>query len=454
VTSILEKFKPLLALGFLAVLSAIISSLSQVGFVWGLMFFLIGMYLTIVNKNKNGEAHIFAAYIMGAEVFFRMSWSGLPWEFGKYAVVFLLLAGLIFDPKKRSLPYSIVLYFLLMLVTVPLTFEFYSDFTLARKRVIFNLLGPFTLMVSTLYFYQLKMTIPEFTKLSRAIIYGVFSMAILVLVNVGDYSTVEFTFGSNFDASGGFSGNQVATAFGLAMTVLGVNMVLKNKVFYYAWIDMSLFILFTFQAFMTFSRGGLMGGVLGILAGAFVFYFSNISQFISFMKKNLLKLVIAAFAGAGAFMVADDISGGNLYARYFNVREDGSKLKEDYSTGRGAITKGDFMLFSSSDYVGVGPGVSVNARPLRRYEAAHVEYTRMFAEHGLLGIISIIIMFLLPLKQFFRLIQSPSNELVFISYMVLSLLTMTHAAMRLGMVGFFYGMAFIVISNNFKKKEE
>lgn len=427
-----------IAIGFM------VSKISTVGFLWGAFIFGLGMYLTVKNKNRNGEAHLFAAYIMGAEVFFRMTWAGLPWDFAKYGIIFLLAVGLIFDNKKRQIPYLIILYILLMLPAIYLTFDYFEDLRMVKTSIFFNLLGHLVLMISTLYFYQMKFTMKDFINLSRAIVYGVLTMSILVLTNVGDYSSIQFTFGSNASASGGFSGNQVATAFGLGVLIISINLILKNRLFTYLVIDIGLVILFIFQGFMTFSRGGMMGAGLALLAAAFIYYFSNINKFILFFKKNIFLLLIGILLGVITFNEVDKITGGNLSVRYFNVDAEGFQKKEDYSTGRGEISKGDIKLFYESDFYGVGVGVSSKER--ERSDAAHVEYSRLLAEHGILGLASMIIMFYLPLKQFLKLLSRPENQIILVSFILISLLTMTHAATRLGMTGFFYGMAFIILT--------
>lgn len=449
-----ENQKILGTLIFLAILSLLISKVGKIGLVWGGLVFLAGIYLTVKNKNRNGEGHLFAAYIMAGEVFFRMTWAGLPWEFAKYAMVTLLILAMVFDNRKRQLPILLIVYFTIMLTSIPLTIGYYDDPVTIRKTTIFNMFGPFSLVIAALYFYQLKMTMKEFEKLSRWIVYGVFSMSVLVLFNVGDYASVDYGFSSNSDSSGGFSGNQISTGFGLGVTVLGLNLILKNRLFAYVWLDAGLLVLFVFQGLMTFSRGGMMGGIIALLIGALFFYFANIGRLILFFRKNVYKLLFAILIGAGAFMYANEITGGNLYARYFNVREDGSQLKQDYSTGRGDIVGGDIELFVSSGFIGVGPGVSRKERPTYKNYAAHVEYSRMLAEHGILGLVSLLIMFLVPLKQFFKLFHRHENQIIFVSFMALSMLTMTHAAMRLGMVGFFYGMAFLIIVQQTKSKDK
>jgi len=415
---------------------------------------LFGMYYIYRNKNANGEAHFLAGYIMGAEVYFRMTSSGLPWDFARYAMIPMLILGLVLEDRNREKPWIILLYFLLMLPAIYLTVDYYmeTDFSEIRKRITFNLFGPLLLTVSTFYFYKREFSLKEFETLSRWIIYPIVMTSAYIFLNVGDYTAVEFTYSSNATSSGGFSGNQVSIVFGLGILILGINILLGNKVFYSSLIDVGLIVLFTFQGLMTFSRGGLLTGILALSFGAFVYYFSSIERFLLFLKVNLLKFVLAGVLGVSAFMYTNEMTGGFLYARYFNVKEDGYKVKDDVTTGRGDISVGDLELFIDRDYVGVGAGVSMKERPVMRDFAAHIEFTRMLAEHGLLGLISLLIMILFPFLHFFKVLIKGETLFIFTSLMTVSLISMTHAAMRLTMIGLLYGMAFIYISYHTEKK--
>jgi len=421
----------------------------------GLFVFGLGMYLIYKNKNINGEAHFFSAYIMGAEVFFRMTASGLPWEFTRYAIVALLGFGLVMETRDREKPWFMLLYFVLMLPSIYLTMDYYSteDFDRIRKTISFNLFGPFLLTLSMFYFYKRKFTLVEFEKFSRWMVYPIIMTSAYIFLNVGDYSTVEFTYSSNAQSSGGFSGNQVSIVFGLGILIVGLNILLGNKLFYSSLIDTGLVIIFIFQGLMTFSRGGLLGSVLALSFGAFLYYFSNIQRFLVFIKMYLLKLILAGIIGTSAFIYTDEMTGGFLYARYFNVKEDGYKVKDDVTTGRGDISVGDIKLFTDRDYVGVGVGVSSKERSVMKDFAAHIEFTRMLAEHGLLGVISLLILILFPFVHFIKIFQHGETLFIFTTFMALSLLSMTHSAMRLGMIGFLYAAAFIYISYQKENKD-
>jgi len=80
----------LLHLGF-AVLLYFFRSLSSVLLIGILSYFT---FITIQNENRNNEALMAAAYIAGAEVFFRMTGGMIFYETGKYGVIFFLILTL------------------------------------------------------------------------------------------------------------------------------------------------------------------------------------------------------------------------------------------------------------------------------------------------------------------------------------------------------------------------
>lgn len=454
IVNILKKYQVLFAVCASLSLGYITSNSSflKVGYALGIGMWVLGLFFVYVNRNKNGEAHLFSGFLMASEVYYRMIWSGLPWEFSKYAIISLLSLALIVEHNNRPRPWSIVMYFLLMLPAVYTAFDYFSDmgeiFTETRKRVTFNLFGPLILALSTFYFYKRRFTLDEFTLFSRWLIYAMIMMSICVYFRVGDYTAIQYTYSSNIYSSGGFSGNQVSLAFGFAVLIIGMNIIIGNKIIFHTLVDVLLLVIFIFQGLMTFSRGGLMGGILALGLSAIVFYFSNLEKFIAFLKVHFIKLVLAVAIGTAAFSYTNELTGGYLYARYFNIANDGYAVKDDITTGRGSIGSGDFDLFVSSDFTGVGPGVSMYERNTMRGFAPHIEFTRMLAEHGGLGLISLIIMLLLPFRFFMNIFSNSNNKIIFTALVLFSLISMTHAAMRLAMIPFVYGMAFVYIVNN------
>src|SRR5690606_8155601 len=99
----------------------------------GFLFFWV-----VAKSNKNDEALIAAAYVVGAEVFFRMTKGLIFYESGKYFVILFLLIGLLYKgTSRRSIPYWIYLFLLvpgILVSAINLSHE--VD---VRKAVAFNL---------------------------------------------------------------------------------------------------------------------------------------------------------------------------------------------------------------------------------------------------------------------------------------------------------------------------
>jgi len=88
-------------------------------------------------------------------------------------------------------------------------------------------------------------------------------------------------------------------------------------------------------------------------------------------------------------------------------------------------------LWLNNVITGVGCGSGRYIRDLDRVGvAAHVELSRLLAEHGLLGLIFALLFFiLLPLKSW-QTNEDSGSRIILISLMAIAILTTFHAAMR------------------------
>lgn len=439
-----EKLRPLGSLLIITIIGLATVSVNKIALFVGLGLLIGGLIHTIRKHNANGEAHLYALMIAGAEVYFRMSSVGLPWEFGKYAAIILLLTGLIIEKRKQPWPVIFLLYPVLFLPSI-FILDF-GDFDVARKSILFNLSGQMVLFVSVLYFYGRKINETDFIKLSRWIIYGVFIMSVYIFIKVPDYAAIQYTANSITDASGGFSGNQVSTVFGLGMVVLGINLLRKVTLFSYRIVDIALFLLFTFQGMITMSRGGIISALLSITFGIIIFQLTSGKQVKRFFSVNPVKLIFIGIVLIIGFFITNYITQGVLTQRYFNVDEMGQSREKDYTTGRGAIATADFSIFMENPVTGVGPGQAMSERYLYtgRDEAAHIEFSRLLSEHGILGMIALIIILIFPIVRYFKLKDGFSRFFLTV-FVLYALLTMSHAALRLAIPGLMYGLAFITI---------
>ena len=63
---------------------------------YGYSIFIFGTIFILKSSNKNNEALLVAAYVVGSEVFLRMTGGNPLYEISKYGVLFFLLLGMYF----------------------------------------------------------------------------------------------------------------------------------------------------------------------------------------------------------------------------------------------------------------------------------------------------------------------------------------------------------------------
>lgn len=435
--------RPLLILLLFAMIGAVTASAGKIALLVGLGAFAIGMYKTVRTRNREGTAHLYAGFIVGAEVYFRMTFCGLPWEFGKIAVMILLLTGMLVERQRRPMPVVFLMYALLLLpgVFVP----HWTDMAAFKKEFMFTFFGQVVLVIAAFYFYKRKLDIEQLFRFMRWIMLGVVMTSVLVFLKTPDYTSIHFGSGSNFASSGGFGPNQVAAVLGLGVVLMAIALLLRRPLFVYRFLDMLILFALTVQGFFTFSRGGLMSAGLALLFAVVAAYAASPRKAMLLLKITPMKLVLLSVLIIIAFVQTNNVTGGALGKRYFNVDEYGHRIKQDYSTKRLDIVSDDIKTFKRNILTGVGIG---GGRAYREAEtgisAAHVEFSRMLAEHGILGLLALVLMFAFPAYLFFTT-KHVLNRFLLVAFTGYGLLTMSHNALRLALPSFLYGMGFIVI---------
>ena len=179
--------------------------------------------------------------------------------------------------------------------------------------------------------------------------------------------------------------------------------------------------------------------MIAITLSTLVYYFSN-SQKIEIIFKSLLILVVTIVTWSAIV----DITKGVISQRYgISEGPQGEKTKLDL-TGRLQIYEIDMQIFKDKLISGAGPGQGYRLRYIYGYGkqvAAHTEFSRMLAEHGMFGLMSLICLIGIPFKQFFQT-SSKDSKAIKILFVTLALLTMLHTAMRISMPCFAFGLLF------------
>ncbi len=408
---------------------------------------LMGALLKLFGGNLQQKKNIIAltvTYLSAFEVLARMTQTSpfIPYELGKYLTFFLLAFGVLISNSRH------VTGWLLLLLLLPALFFDLSGEVENYKVIIFNILGPINVALAVIFFTNYYTSTETLQQLLRLIAYPLLAVLTFTYIKTPSYDEVEFRLGANFETSGGFGSNQVSTVLGLGLLILFVFWFNRWKFSNNRVLDGILLFGFGLQGLLTFSRGGMIGGILSIALLLILLNRSSQKD-----KKKYAIPIIGKYAVLGLILIgstlflADSITGGLLSQRYQGETAgtlSGSKEKtlNTLTSNRYDILLGDLELWSDHPLLGVGAGASRYMRSTADGIAAHVEFSRLLAEHGILGLL----FFLILLGQFFRrkkfspspLIRSIQTVLFFIA-----IYTTFHAATRTFVTPLLIGLSLI-----------
>ena len=404
--------------------------------------FLFSIYDIIIKKNKKEEAFLWACYFVGAEVFFRMTKSTISYEFGKYSVIVVLVIGILVKSGKQRFSLSYFIYLFLLLLGI--VFTDVPDGESIRKAIAFNLTGPVVLFISAFYFFKRKITRNTLLEGMVYIILPIFSMISYMYFRTPDLKEIVFRGSANFETSGGFGPNQVATIIGVGAFILILFLFLNKKISGFLFLDAVLLVYFIYRGLLTFSRGGILTGAIAFFVFIGFMFFHNVK----IIKLILKYFIVGTVALIGVWLYTSNITGGMLDNRYTGKNSKGEQ-KEDITSGRLDIINTQFDNFYESPWFGIGVGNGKYERQLSGdgvTAASHNEVTRLVEEHGFLGVIILFILIFVPILHFFK--SSNYQRAFLISFYVFWFLTINHSAMRIAFPGFMYGLSLINITRD------
>jgi hypothetical protein len=359
-----------------------------------------------------------AAYGGICDVYWRMTESRAPWELSKYLLA-LGAVALLVRFVRRWPRGAVPIVFLLVLVPGVLVTLATEGLANGREAISSTEMGLISFGLGALAFRHLVATRTDAWNLGWVLLgplVAVLSVATHALLTTPD---LDFSDESNAAAVGGFGPNQVSSALGLTMLICALLAFLPQvRKLWPVLAALGLWSLW--GAFLTFSRGGIYSLVL---AGAGMLLVGIGTR--GTRARSAVTLVLATAALFIVFASANDFTGNWLDTRYQNAE----------ATGRTNIAALDVEVFASHPLAGVGSG---RAREFRgegqgSQSAAHTEFTRVLAEHGLLGMVALGLLGTM-LVQAYRMSLSQWNRLMVVGLSLWTLTTMLHAATRIGAV--------------------
>lgn len=390
---------------------------------------LLFAFSVAFRADTDEQVAYVVTYLLGAEVLWRMTeaWHYyIPWEFAKYAIVGTILIRLL-RKNSTKLDAWLVLFGVLLIPAAVTTLFYFPTFVAARQALSFNLSGLFTFLICAWFFSNISFDRNSFANLVVFLVGPVISIGVLSLKGILT-ANIQWITESNFAASGGFGPNQVSAALGLGVLFIWLLVsadILKWKTARYSLLSIGVWLLA--QGILTFSRGGVLtaGVAIGVVSLHLLF------------ERRRNKQIIGLFSIAATVLVAvviprlERITDYTLAARYAETSVE--------ATGRLNIAQEDIAIFRENPLLGVGVGLSAEYLGI----AAHTEFSRILAEHGLLGAIAILILLFFAARRYLSPANSLLERAVVAGLMAWAVVDMLHSAMRIAAPGVLLAMAFV-----------
>jgi hypothetical protein len=413
---------------------------------YGYSIFILGIYFVIKTQNRNNEALIASAYITGSEVLLRMTGGNVSYEFSKYGVMIFVFIGMYFSGfSKSATPYWI---FLLLLIPSVVISTFVLDFdTNVRTTIAFNISGPVCLAIASLYTYRRKIALEQVNNILLSMGLPIISCMVYLTLYTPNIQDVITSTQSNFETSGGFGPNQVATFLGLGMFIFFSRIILESRSNFLVILNLIIVFNISYRGMVTFSRGGMITGFLMIVLLLVFLYFK--SNYRGKVKLNYI-IVIIALSMMSIWGYTSFQTGGLINKRYAN-QDAAGRVKESQFTGREDVAQNEINTFLENPIFGVGVGKGVEVREAQTgvFILSHDEITRMFAEHGTLGIFALLILFFTPLVLYLE----NSFNMFLLCFVAFWFLTINHAAMRTAVPAFVYSLSLLNVQLGLNRKE-
>ena len=409
----------------------------------------IGMLSQGSNATKMVSLLFFVTYFSSLELLARMTKAynyKLPWEFGKYVVFFGALYAILALNARKGLRG-----FFLFLLLIPAMF-FGGERDILWHDIVFNLLGPISVAFAIIAYTNAKITKQQFRQVLKLMLYPAIAVLAYVYIRTPDLSSLEFELEANFKTTGGYGSNQVSTVLGMGFFLTFLFYVNRWTLTGYRQADLFIMLGFAFQGLLSFSRGGMVGGVVGVICFLFLLTRASNKQRKLYSLPKIGKYVLPAIIGiVVTFQIADAVTGGMLSLRYqgetagtqLGVKEVGLNT---LTTGRYDIFIQDVEVWQNHFVMGAGAGVSQYLRSGHKGKpvASHVELSRLLADHGLLGLTWFLVLMLLGLK----LIKAGTNakyQGILLAFFMIAVYTTFHAATRTYLTPLLIGISLVNI---------
>ncbi|MBI2374205.1 MAG: O-antigen ligase family protein [Deltaproteobacteria bacterium] len=359
-------------------LGVLVSKIAILAQVHAAVSVTVGIYLAITSPRPELPLRA-AAYIAGAEVLWRIAFvqtgARIFWETGKYATILILGTTYLRLPRQRP-EWTPFIYLMLLAPAALLGLMRLPGDAFGHVR--FHMAGPAALAVAALAISRMKLEVAQVERALMAFVLPLAATSAAINLNLATLERVVFGTQSNPQTSGGFGPNQVSLVLGFGALILAFLPILSKRHLAQVVFLVALAGALGAQAALTFSRGGVFGMALAGVVGA---------AFLVTSREQLIRVgVVLGTVGLLSIVVLaprlNEYTHGALERRFTDIE----------TTGRTAIAGGDLRLFAQYPVFGVGVGRSALLRDNHVGVTAHSEFTRLPAEHGVYGLLALVLM--------------------------------------------------------------
>lgn len=404
-----------------------------------LLTLIIGLGFSLLGRDHNiaGERTLLvAAYISGVEVLWRSVDAAVFWEYGKYSTIAVLGISLLRRPGPIRLHPLPVAYFMVLLPSITLWFG-EGNFNLARQLISSTLSGPLCLAMTIIFCYQQILTPANRNRLFLAIIAPTISLATIALHTTLTTPNIKFGTSSNFITSGGFGPVQVSAALSLGILACFLYIFFnKRSISPDVQLVWGLLFWFLTQALLSFSRTGAYISLVVVIA-MLLFYSKNVWTRPTELIRTWYPLIFAAIVTLYIIVPRLD----NFTSGFFTER-----FTERSTTHRIDLMDYQLQIWRENPIAGVGPGRS-SIELIRFFDfrvASHSEITRLLAEHGILGLVALL---LLIGSGFYRLgvAQGTLAKIFVLGFLIWAVGVSQSNGLRTAAPAFIYGLTWITL---------
>ncbi|WP_427875189.1 hypothetical protein [Flavobacterium sp. MMS24-S5] len=171
--------------------------------IYALLMPIVGFYIVYTTKNKGNEVLLVAAYMVGAEVFLRMTGGNLNNEYVKLSVIVFMFIGMIYSSLSSNS--VIYVFFLILLIPGILITTVAADYDQdIKKLLVFNLSGPLCLAISAIYMLNRRILFSDLQKVLTLIGLPILTTTVYLFLYNPSVKDVITGTQSSFETSGGF----------------------------------------------------------------------------------------------------------------------------------------------------------------------------------------------------------------------------------------------------------